>query len=596
MAFRKLCQVLGLQAQVLYQSPGTSNSSPLPESWDLKLKSSTGLLGPQTQVLDRSPWTSNSSPLPESRNPMLRRSGGEREGYHVLEPTPFVIIISSDATCAVKPQTSRIQRTYTFPFELKPQLWFFISLLFLSDEDVLRSHLDRCVPIRVLRITVSQQGRLGPYSCKQGADAMHPDCALVFQHMRAQEECSQVLKEEEKNRSTRTGCPTAWDEIHCWRRAEAGRVVSVSCADVSLFANNEGYIYRNCTENGWSNLYPSYEEACMLIEPTPPVIETSYFSNFRQVYTAGYATSLIALISAIFVFTVFRKFHCTRNYIHINLFFSFILRASAVFIKDGVLFADEDLDHCFMSTTSCKSAVAFFQFSILANYFWLLVEGMYLQTLLALTFVFQKKYFWWYILIGWGVPTTIISAWILTRSFYDDRGCWDDTDVAFIWWIIKAPITASLLVNFIIFINVIRILVQKLRSPGVGGNDTSHFKRLAKSTLLLIPLFGMHYMVFAFLPENTGAEARIFIELGLGSFQGFVVALLYCFLNGEVQTELKKRFWKWQTQNYLRYSKRRRTLFTESSTVTQISVLDKSSPNQLTSETHTLTPSNVSAV
>lgn len=44
-------------------------------------------------------------------------------------------------------------------------------------------------------------------------------------------------------------------------------------------------------------------------------------------------------------------------------------------------------------------------------------------------------------------------------------------------------------------------------------------RRLAKSTLLLIPLFGMHYMVFAFLPENTGAEARIFIELGLGSFQ-----------------------------------------------------------------------------
>lgn len=44
-------------------------------------------------------------------------------------------------------------------------------------------------------------------------------------------------------------------------------------------------------------------------------------------------------------------------------------------------------------------------------------------------------------------------------------------------------------------------------------------RRLAKSTLLLIPLFGMHYMVFALLPEHTGAEARIFIELGLGSFQ-----------------------------------------------------------------------------
>uniref|UniRef100_A0A8C2WRV3 Growth hormone releasing hormone receptor b n=1 Tax=Cyclopterus lumpus TaxID=8103 RepID=A0A8C2WRV3_CYCLU len=351
------------------------------------------------------------------------------------------------------------------------------------------------------------------------------------------------MKREEKERSISlgeccplvSGCPTAWDDIRCWYRAEVGQVVSVSCANVSqLFANNQGYIYRNCTEDGWSDLYPSYEEACEFTEDEETEPETTYFSNFKQVYTAGYATSLISLISAIFVFTVFRKFHCTRNYIHINLFFSFILRASA--INESTDSSDACDFCCSPPQASCKSAVAFFQFSILANYFWLLVEGMYLQTLLALTFVFQKKYFWWYILIGWGLPTTIITAWILTKNFYDNKGCWDDTDVAFIWWIIKAPITASLLVNFLIFVNVIRILVQKLRSPGVGGNDASHFKRLAKSTLLLIPLFGMHYMVFAFLPENTGAEARIFIELGLGSFQGFVVALLYCFLNGEVST------------------------------------------------------------
>ncbi|KAA8589352.1 hypothetical protein FQN60_012717 [Etheostoma spectabile] len=285
--------------------------------------------------------------------------------------------------------------------------------------------------------------------------------------------------------------------------ADAAAAGSTRHLILRLMQLDIGYIYRNCTEHGWAEPYPSYDKACEFTEYEETDPETTYFSNFKQVYTAGYATSLISLISAIFVFTVFRKFHCTRNYIHINLFFSFILRASAVFIKDGVLFSDVDLDHCFMSTHSgCNS-------------------------------------------------------------------CWDDTDVAIIWWIIKAPITASLLVNFIIFINVIRILVQKLRSPGVGGNDT----------------------------KNTGAEARIFIELGLGSFQGFVVALLYCFLNGEVQAELKKRFWKWQTQSYLRYSKRRRTLFTESSTVTQISVLDKSSPkDQPTSETHALTASNVSIV
>ncbi|KAG7525352.1 pituitary adenylate cyclase-activating polypeptide type I receptor-like [Solea senegalensis] len=309
--------------------------------------------------------------------------------------------------------------------------------------------------------------------------------------------------------------------------------------------------------DGWSEMYPPYEEACAFSDDSETESETSYLSMFRQVYTVGYATSLISLITAIVVLTAFRKFRCTRNYIHINLFSSFVLRASAVFIKDTVLFADETLDHCSMSTTACKSAVAFFQFSILANYFWLLVEGMYLQTLLALTFISQRKYFWWYILIGWGLPSVILIFWVLTRFFYDDRGCWDDTDNVGIWWIIKGPITASLLVNIVIFINVIRILVQKLKSSAMTGNrDTGHFMRLAKSTLFLIPLFGMHYTVFAFLPENTGVAARLYIELGLGSFQGFVVALLYCFMNGEVQTELRRWLWKCHNQNHLTPGKR----------------------------------------
>ncbi|KAG9332195.1 hypothetical protein JZ751_015558 [Albula glossodonta] len=312
--------------------------------------------------------------------------------------------------------------------------------------------------------------------------------------------------------------------------------------NASIHQRKARYILRNCTREGWTPLYPPYEDACEFSGDLESGFEMSYFSTFRQVYTTGYATSLVSLITAIFVFTAFRKFHCTRNYIHINLFASFILRASAVFIKDGVLFADETLDHCFMST-----------FSILANYFWLLVEGMYLQTLLALAFLSQRKYFWWYILIGWGQ-------------------CWDDTDSVAIWWIIKGPITASLLVNFVIFINVNRILVQKLRSEGVGGSDASHFTRLAKSTLFLIPLFGMHYMVFAFLPESTGQAARLYIELGLGSFQGFVVALLYCFLNGEVQAEVKKRLWDCQTQGSLRLPRRRKPPITETSAVTQATI------------------------
>ncbi|KAM4605245.1 vasoactive intestinal polypeptide receptor 1-like [Polymixia lowei] len=402
------------------------------------------------------------------------------------------------------------------------------------------------------------------------AEAIHPDCAIISQHLRAREICIETRKREAQNLTGHIGCKTEWDEIRCWLRVEVGQVVNVSCSEVfQHFSSSQGYVFRNCTANGWTELYPPYEEACVFSDDNEPESETSYFSAFRKVYTVGYATSLISLITAIVVFTAFRKFHCTRNYIHMNLFSSFVLRASAVFIKDTVLFADETLDHCSMSTAACKSVVAFFQFSILANYFWLLVEGMYLQTLLALTFVSQRKYFWWYILIGWGLPSTVLLIWVLSRYLYDDRGCWDDTDNIGIWWIIKGPITVSLLVNIVIFINVIRILVQKVKSPAMGGNnDTGHFMRLAKSTLFLIPLFGMHYTVFAFLPENTGEAARLYIELGLGSFQGFVVALLYCFMNGEVQTELRRWLWRCQTQNRLTPAKRRVT-------VTQITDLDR---------------------
>lgn len=57
-----------------------------------------------------------------------------------------------------------------------------------------------------------------------------------------------------------------------------------------------------------------------------------------------------------------RKLHCTRNFIHMNLFVSFILRAISVFIKDGVLYAEQDGNHCFISTVSKTKTFSFIFF------------------------------------------------------------------------------------------------------------------------------------------------------------------------------------------------------------------------------------------
>lgn len=123
----------------------------------------------------------------------------------------------------------------------------------------------------------------------------------------------------------------------------------------------------------------------------------------------------------------------------------------------------------------------------------------------------------------------------------------DDT----LWWIIKTPILVTILVNFILFIRIIRILLQKMNCPDIGRKESHQCSRLAKSTLLLIPLFGINYIVFAFLPDRVQSKERLVFDLILGSFQGFVVVVLYCFLNGEVQAEIKRKWRRWMLQRFL---------------------------------------------
>ncbi|KYO46587.1 growth hormone releasing hormone receptor 2 precursor isoform A [Alligator mississippiensis] len=387
----------------------------------------------------------------------------------------------------------------------------------------------------------------------QVVQGTHPECSIIMHFQEQEAECQEIIRSE--NQSTEApgpprwkGCLTEWDGVSCWEAAVIGQSRTMPCPEIlQMFKKSKGLIQRNCTEAGWSSPSPPYYKACEL-DGTNKDTETKkgYFVTVKVLYTCGYSASLAALLLAIGIFSGFRKLHCTRNSIHIHFFTSFILRGAAVFIKDSVLFADESIDHCTMSTVNCKTAIVFFQYSVLANFYWLLVEGMYLQTLLLLTFTSDKRYFWWYILIGWGVPLLTVSVWIITRLQYDNKGCWDDY-ASLYWWVIKGPILFAIFVNFLIFLNVIRMLVQKIRSPDIGKNYKQQYMRLTKSTLLLIPLFGVHYVVFALFPEHIGVEARLYFELVLGSYQGFLVALLYCFLNGEVQAEIKRNWGKWQS-------------------------------------------------
>ncbi|KAI8478420.1 Vasoactive intestinal polypeptide receptor [Branchiostoma belcheri] len=258
--------------------------------------------------------------------------------------------------------------------------------------------------------------------------------------------------------------------------------------------------------------------------------------------------------------SVVRKLHCIRNYIHLHLFVSFILRAVFIFIKDAVLFGgigqptyndfeDKNLCTVYRITTKlhigdgvgryslsatlqiwCKIVVTLYNYFIAANYFWLLVEGLFLHSLIAVGFFSERKYFRWYMVLGWGAPWLFMIPWIAVRVTLQDTRCWEIKHLQY-WWIYRGPILVSVLestvsylgrddiraqvwtvirlfpvlypltgtvwdtttlalpataglfcgscgrwVNFVLFLNIVRILAVKLKQANRSREHSTQYK------------------------------------------------------------------------------------------------------------------------
>ncbi|CAN9503286.1 unnamed protein product [Ophioblennius macclurei] len=409
--------------------------------------------------------------------------------------------------------------------------------------------------------------------------AQNPLCDIKMEIAKEKDLC------ESQAENKTTGCNGTWDKLTCWPNAEVGEVVTIPCPKYIFYFSHD-MIPRNlsktCTEHGWNPmniniLECGYDPNSTADEDTMSRGEFLY--AVKVGYTIGHSVSIVSLTVAIIILCLFQKLHCTRNYIHLHLFVSLILKAVAVFIKDVVLYDVGLTDNC-QSSMGCKAVVVFFHYGVMASHFWLLVEGLYLHALLAVSFFSERKYFWWYILIGWGAPTIFISAWVITKVYLNHPGCWEiiaDSE----WWIIKTPILITVLGNFVLFMCIIRILLQKMNCPDIGRKESNQYSRLAKSTLLLIPLFGINYILFAFIPDHVDPRVKLVFDLILGSFQGFGVAVLYCFLNGEVQSEIKRKWRRWMLQRFLGADNKYQQPSIGSNGnnfSTQITVLTKSSP------------------
>ncbi|KAK3528949.1 hypothetical protein QTP70_014158, partial [Hemibagrus guttatus] len=350
-------------------------------------------------------------------------------------------------------------------------------------------------------------------------------------------------------------CVPEWDGIICWPKGKRNQLVAVPCPEYVHDFDHRGHAYRNCDALGnWEQVptinrtWADYTECTTKLHSNHGRQEEEVFRRLHVMYTTGYSISLTSLLVAVFILCYFKRLHCTRNYIHTHLFTSFICRAVSIFVKDAVLYSEDDTEAEYGEVGSqaqmvgCKVAVTFFHYFLATNHYWILVEGLYLHSLIFMAFLSDKNYLWALTIIGWGVPAVFVSIWVSVRASLADTQCWD-ISAGNVKWIFQVPILAAITVNFFLFLNIIRVLASKLWETNTGKLDPrQQYRKLLKSTLVLMPLFGVHYMVFMGLPytEVTGLlwQIQMHYEIFFNSLQGFFVAFIYCFCNGEYKRHL----------------------------------------------------------
>lgn len=335
-----------------------------------------------------------------------------------------------------------------------------------------------------------------------------------------------------------TVCPRTWDGWSCWDDTLPGHTVYAPCPQfvagflssrqAHKYCNLDGTWFRHpVTKHIWSNY-----TACV------DTHDLQFRNLVNSLYVGGYSISLVALLLSLFIFFYFRSLRCRRITIHKNLFTSFIINNLCwilwyihVIAQPHVIEENPDW---------CQVLHVVTQYFLLCNYLWMFCEGLYLHTLLVMAFIAEDKILKWFLLIGWGFPLLPAIGYGVARRMDPEASkmCWVEHDVWYTY-ILSVPVCFSILLSFAFLVNIVRVLVTKLRA--VNSPDNESTRKAVRATVILLPLLGLHYVVTPFRPDKGSIFlAYEIISALVTSLQGLCVALLFCFFNGEVLGVLRK--------------------------------------------------------
>ncbi|KAK3777880.1 hypothetical protein RRG08_038126 [Elysia crispata] len=349
-------------------------------------------------------------------------------------------------------------------------------------------------------------------------------------------------------------CPVVNDTLLCWGPTLPNRTVSQPCPIVV----SEYRAYRTCLPNGtWLNNYTNFDFCWESFREAQSVQNNTGMARILRDITLGTSiVSLVFLLTALFIFCYFRSLQCSRISIHKHLFISFIIQFTVIIYMLGNGTGSNSRRSFRDVDWLCKAFKAVLMYTRVVNFSWMLVEGIYLHNRLVVFVFHSAAPFKLFCFIGWGIPALILALWIGLMNHFYKEPCWDFYAKSLLIFIIYVPIVLALLINVAFLVNIIRVLIVKLRTNNLV--ESRRIKKAIKATIILLPLLGVANLIFLAHPSDPTAMAvfRV-INSFLPCCQGIFVSVLYCFMNSEVKLAISKKWKRFRTNRAMNSRSRR---------------------------------------
>uniref|UniRef100_A0A8C0KH59 Calcitonin receptor n=1 Tax=Canis lupus dingo TaxID=286419 RepID=A0A8C0KH59_CANLU len=341
-------------------------------------------------------------------------------------------------------------------------------------------------------------------------------------------------------------CNRTWDGWLCWDDTPAGVLSHQYCPDYFPDFDPSEKVTKYCDEKGDWYKHPennrTWSNYTMCNAFTPEKLKNAYVLYYLAI--VGHSLSIFTLVISLGIFVFFKSLGCQRVTLHKNMFLTYILNSMIIIIHLVEVVPNGELVR--RDPLSCKILHFFHQYMMACNYFWMLCEGIYLHTLIVVAVFTEEQHLRWYYLLGWGFPLVPTTIHAITRALYFNDNCWLSVETHLLY-IIHGPVMAALVVNFFFLLNIVRVLVSKMRETQEA--ESHMYLKAVRATLILVPLLGIQFVVFPWRPSNKMlGKIYDYLMHSLIHFQGFFVAVIYCFCNNEVQTTVKRQWAQFKTQ------------------------------------------------